>query len=150
MSTHLHVDDAGFVRAPQPLVYRRLTDIASWPQWWHGLRVQPRPGQGDDTVWAIELSGSPLRRIRLLLRPYGWRHDAGVSLELRGDLVGRGEFWLEPAGGGTVVHHLAAVTTDQLRPQRVLADYRRGVRRGLWGIKDRVQVEARSSAGLRP
>lgn len=150
MSGPLHVDDAGFVRAPQPLVYRRLTAIDAWPSWWAGLELQPRPPVGPDPVWAVRVATTRRRRLHLLLRPHGWRHDAGFRLELRGDVVGQAEFWLEATGGGTLVHHLATFRTELPAPLRVLSDYRRALRRGLWGIKDRVQVEARSSAGLLP
>lgn len=146
----LHVDDAGFVRAPQALVYRRLTDLAAWPTWWRGLRLLPRPPVDDEPCWAVQLPGARLRRVRLLVRPHNWRHDAGFSLRIAGDLTGRGEFWLEATAGGTVVHHLAVLHTELAHPMRVLADYRRGIRRGLWGIKDQLQVEARTSAGLLP
>lgn len=150
MPVDLHVDDAGFVRAPAPLVYRRLTNVGAWPRWWRGVRVEARPSEPEAQIWAIELPGGALRRLRVLLRVHGWRHDAGFSLQLDGDVQGRAEFWLEPSGGGTVVHHLAVLTTPLPHPQRVLADYRRGLRRGLWGLKDALQVEARSSAGLLP
>jgi len=146
----LHVDDDGFVRAPVDLVYRRLTHVAAWPTWWDGLRVRPLPPEGDDEVWALELRGAPLRRLRLAARLHDWRHEAGFSLDLRGDIVGHAEFWLDPDHGGTVVHHLLVARTDVPKPLVVLRDYRRAVRRGLWGLKDTLQVEARTSAGLLP
>lgn len=145
----LHVDDAGFVRAPAWLAYRRLEDIAAWPDWWRGTRVRPLPvrvGEG----WALELSGAPLRRIRLGVRPYRRRQDRGFWLELWGDLEGNAEFWLEPAHGGTVVHHILRARTTASRPDRVRAEYRHAIRRGLWGLKDTLHLEARTSAGLTP
>jgi hypothetical protein len=84
------------------------------------------------------------------VRPYGWRHDLGVVLALAGDLEGRGELWLEPTGGGTVVHHVLTATTPLPRPARVLADHRRAVRTGLWGLKDLLQAEVRTVGGLVP
>lgn len=157
--TAVHVDDDGFVRAPAGLVYRRLTDVAGWPDWWPGVRVRPMPPEAapdapadapEHEVWALELAGAPLRRIRVAARLHGWRHEQGFVLTLRGDLQGRAEFWLEPTNGGTVVHHLLVATAPKGRARLVLTDYRRAVRRGLWGLKDRLHVEARTSAGLRP
>jgi hypothetical protein len=155
----LHVDDDGFVRAPADLVYRRLTNVASWPTWWPGIAVRPLPpelapdaGPGDspDECWALELRGAPLRRVRMAARLHSWRHEAGFSLALRGDVEGHAEFWLEPGFGGTVVHHLLIGRTDLRHPLRVYRDYRRALRRGFWGLKDLLHLEARTSVGLEP
>ena len=147
----LHADDAVFVRAPEAMIYRRLTHIARWPSWWSGCGVEalaaPAPGS---ERWAVSLRSGWARQLRLAVRPHSYRHDLGVVLELRGDLVGRNEFWLEPTHGGTVVHQLLVATTPLARPLRVLEDHRRVVRRGLWGLKDVLQLEARSSVGLEP
>jgi hypothetical protein len=155
----LHVDDDGFVRAPVDLVYRRLTDVAGWPAWWPGTVVRPLPaepapdagpGNPTDECWAVELRGAPLRRVRVAARLHGWRHELGFSLALRGDVEGHAEFWLEPDYGGTVVHHLLIGRTELVHPLRVYKDYRRALRRGLWGLKDLLQLEVRTSVGLEP
>ncbi len=99
---------------------------------------------------AIELAGAPGRRVRLTARLHGWRLDAGFALELRGDLDGRAEFWLEPGYGGTVVHHLVIATTTHPRPLEVHTDHRRALRRGLWALKDLLELEVRTGAGLLP
>jgi uncharacterized protein YndB with AHSA1/START domain len=146
----LDADDAGFVRAPVELVYRRLTDVADWPSWWPGLRVRSAPPVGGDEVWLLDVPAGRLRQVRLAARCHGWRFNAGFHLALHGDIDGRGEFWLEPVAGGTVVHHVLSGTTTLPHPRRVLADHRRAVRRGLWGLKDALQLETRTSAGLLP
>ncbi|MFA9445710.1 hypothetical protein [Egicoccus sp. AB-alg6-2] len=155
----LHVDDDGFVRAPAPLVYRRLSAVGDWPGWWPGLRVRPMPPERApdaprqdpaDEVWALDLPGAPLRRLRVAARLHDWRHEQGFALQLRGDVDGRAEFWLEVAGGGTVVHHLLTAEVPAASFRRVQGDYRRAVRRGLWGLKDRLHLESRTSAGLLP
>ena len=146
----LHADDAGFVRAPEALIYRRLTHVAAWPSWWRGCRIDPLPAGPGGERWALSLVGARGRRLQLALRPHGWRHDLGVVLALEGHLSGRSEFWLEPTHGGTVVHHLLVATTPLRRPDRVLEDHRRAVRRGLWGLKQVLQMEVRSSVGLTP
>lgn len=146
---HLHVDDDGFVRAPTGLVYRRLTHVAAWPQWWPRTSVDLREADGDQhaTISARPALG---RRLRLSARLHGWRHDQGFALELRGDVAGHAEFWLEPATGGVVVHHLLLADTDHPTPLRLLADYRRWVRAGLWGVKDALELEVRTGAGSPP
>lgn len=146
----LHVDDDGFVRAPAALVYRRLTDVAAWDAWWPQLDVTPRPDRGPDEVVTFELRPAAGRRLRYDARLHGWRHDAGFSLALEGDVRGHAEFWLEPGWGGTVVHHLLVGATSDPRPAQVLADYRRVLRRGLWACKDRLELEVRTGAGASP
>lgn len=146
----LSVDDAGFVRAPRELVYRRVTDIRTWPSWWPGTRVRPLPSVGPDERWGLEIAAAPGLRLRLGLTPVRWRHDVGFELLLDGDLDGRGEFWLEEVRSGTVVHHLVVAGSPLRWPSRVHRGYRRAARRGLWGLKDVLQLEARTSAGLLP
>lgn len=146
----LHVDDAGFVRAPASLVHRRVVDVASWPSWWDVARVRPGQPVGRDEVWLVELRGARARRLRWSARPHGWRTDRGMLMALEGDLRGWAEFWLEPTHGGTIVHHILMARTAVPRPDRVVTDYRRALRRGLWGLKDTLHLEARTSAGLVP
>ena len=148
----LFVDDAGFVRAPAWLTYRRLANVAAWPAWWRGARVRAMPAGADGDAWALELAGARLRRLRLAIRPHDWRRDIGFVLDVTGNVAGRAEFWLEDAYGGTVVHHVLAGRSagDHRRGSWILEDYRRAIRRGLWGLKDALQLEARTSAGLDP
>jgi len=146
----LHVDDAGFVRAPEALVYRRLTDLQRWPTWWPGTSVEPLASPGADERWVLSLRGAPGRRLRLTVRPHRWRHDLGFAMQVDGDLRGRAEFWLEPTASGTIVHHVLAATTSLPRPRQVLEDHRRAIRRGLWGLKDTLQLEVRTGAGFEP
>ncbi|MFP4635865.1 MAG: SRPBCC family protein [Nitriliruptoraceae bacterium] len=148
-----YLDDAGFVRAPASLVHRRLADLADWPDWWPGCRIHALPspaGAPTDERFAVELAAGALRRLRLSLRPHSWRPDAGFHLEAGGDIVGAVEFWLDPGYGGTVVHHLAAIAASSVCAERIVAAYRQAVRRGLWGLKDALQLEVRTSAGLTP
>jgi hypothetical protein len=147
-ATQLFADDAGFVRAPVALVYRRLTHVGAWPSWWDGVRVRALPVVDGDEVWAIEFRGARARRVRVAARCHGWRFNGGFTQTLRGDLEGRSEFWLEPTHGGTVVHHVLVATSPLARPTSVLADHRRAVRRGLWGLKEALELEVRTAVGL--
>lgn len=147
----LHANDAIFIRAPEAMIYRRLTHVAAWPGWWSGCTVEPLAATSSGGErWAVSLRTGRARWLRLAVRPHSWRHDLGLVLALEGDLVGRGECWLEPTHGGTVVHQLLVATTPLAHPFRVLEQYRRAVRRGVWGLKDVLQLEARSSVGLGP
>lgn len=155
---HFHVDDDGFVRAPAGLVYRRLTNIHAWPEWWPSIAVRPLPGGNE--AWSLELGRWP-GRLRLHAVPGRWRHDQGFVLEISGDLEGTIEFWLEaldqdptaeqdqlPRRGGTVIHVVTSANAIGRRPLRTIGRLRRSVRAGLWGFKDRVQAEVREMIGL--
>lgn len=144
----LHVDDAGFVRAPAGLVYRRLTDIGRWPTWWPGVRTTAMADGAGRETWAVDLSVG-WRGLRVAVQPHTWRHDTGFTMTVTGDLDGRAEFWLEPAAGGTVVHHLLSAEAAG-RARTALHLYRACLRRGLWGLKDAVQTEVRTAVGLAP
>ncbi|MCC5947681.1 MAG: hypothetical protein JJT89_04420 [Nitriliruptoraceae bacterium] len=147
--TALHVDDATFVRAPATLVYRALTDVRRWPTWWSGCRVQDRGAPGEDR-FVIEWTGAWRRVHRVQATAGAWRHAHGFTLSLAGDLDGQLEFWLDASHAGTTVHHLLVATTTATRPMTLLADHRRAARRGLWGVKDLVQLDVRASIGLDP
>lgn len=153
----LYVDDDGFVRAADALVYERLTDIDSWNAWWPGVRAvpldgddAPQDGTSDDgETWDMRWRHGATE-LRFEATAHGWRHEAGFKLRLAGDVTGEAEFWLEPGYGGTVVHHILVGATNRRRPVRVLRAYRRVLRKGLWAFKDRVQSEVRRELGLRP
>jgi hypothetical protein len=145
----LHVDDDGFVRAPAPLVYRRLTDVGSWPRWWRGCTVRPLPDPDGAETWAVTWRRDPVRGLRMGMQPHHYRHEHGFKLSITGDVAGEAEFWLEPTAGGTVVHHLLIATTTG-RPVPTLVTYRAVLRRGLWGLKDGLQTEVRTAIGLHP
>lgn len=144
------IDDATFVRAPVPLVYRRLTDLAAWPTWWPRARVRALPPRGGDERWAVALRVDAATQLRLGVTCVRWRHEAGLVLAVDGDLAGRVELWLEPAARGTVVHHLAVVAATGAWPRRTVAGYRRAVRAGLWGFKDARHLEMRTAIGAHP
>ena len=149
-SGDITIDDATFVRAPVPLVYRRLTDLASWPVWWPHARIRQLPSRAGNERWALALRGGLATQLRLGLTCVRWRHEAGLILAVEGDVVGRVELWLEPAARGTVVHHLAVVAGTGPWPRRTVAGYRRAARVGLWGFKDSLHLEMRTAIGAHP
>jgi hypothetical protein len=145
----LHVDDDAFIRAPAPLVYRRLTNIGAWPQWWRGCRVEPLGDPSGTERWSMQLQTSALFALRMAATPHSYRHNAGFRLELAGDLDGFAEFWLAPNAGGTVIHHVL-LAEPAGRPVTTMRRYRTAARRGLWGLKDDLQTQVRTAVGLTP
>ena len=145
----LHVDDDVFVRAPRQLVYRRVTDVASWPAWWRGVTVERQPDRDGRETWFVEARRDRRRSLRLLVSLHAFRHDTGVAMALTGDVTGQAEFWIDARDGGVVLHHVLSGRTAD-RPLSTLATYRRVVRRGMFGLKDAVQTEVRTAIGLRP
>lgn len=172
----LELDDEAFVRAPPAFVYRWLADLSTYPAWWPGFRVvraapagasweseaaqagppkppepEGRPPEPGESVLTFELRPGPLSRpLRVVARPHRFRPAKGVFLDLRGDLVGLAEWWLEEGWGGTVVHHLVRADSARRRPAAVADAYRTSVRRATWRLKDGVQSEIRDLAGLPP
>lgn len=149
METLLHLDDDAFVRAPAALVHRRLTDVARWPTWWRGVRVQPMADAGGREAWAVEMVRSRWHGLRFAARPFAHRPDVGHKLAVTGEVDGEIEFWLEEAMGGTIVHHLlnghaAGSARSSLRTYRTVARW------GLWGLKDALQTEVRTAVGMSP
>lgn len=151
------INDAGFVRAPVDLVYRRITDVPTWSTWWPGLRTRrlppgSDPGHGQPSAdrerWGVEIRPGPASVIRFGLAVVRRRPGVGMDFVVEGDLHGRGEFWMEAMAGGTVVHHLMTATTSLRWPIHLQRRYRRSVRRALWGLKDTLQSEMRTSMGV--
>lgn len=151
------INDAGFVRAPVDLVCRRIGEVDGWSSWWPGMMIRPLPSGAHheratvrDARWGISVRLGPASIIRFGLAVARRRPGAGVDFVVDGDLHGRGEFWVETMSGGTVVHHLMNATTPLRWPVRVQRGYRRSVRRALWGLKDTLHLEVRTSMGVEP
>lgn len=147
--TAIHVDDAAYIRAPRPLVYRRLSDVARWPTWWIGLQAERLSAVNNIETWSLQAQRDIFRSLSLTLCLHTFRHDMGFAMQLAGDVSGTAEYWLEDQAGGTIVHHvLVGETSRPLVP--TLTTYRAVVRRGLFGLKDVVQTEVRTAVRLLP
>ncbi len=145
----LFVDDDAYVRAPVRDVYPTLTDIAGWAAWWPGIRTTARSAEGEDERWLVTMRRrGRLPAVRFEIAPHAYRHDAGFKLTLSGQLQGEAEFWFEEGHSGVVVHHLVTAQIDARRPLAVAAAYRASFRAGTWGLKDRLQADARRRSGL--
>ena len=139
LDTVLHIDDAGFVRVPESVCYPTLTDLRGWPSWWRST-VVTGGGRDDGGDQVVVRTGVRPRGLRLDLVAGGWRHDAGFTLEVDGDVRGSWEVWLEPLPVGTVVHHVVAGRVRRAADARALRTW---LRHGLWDLKDLLEERAR-------
>jgi len=156
IAVDLNVDDDAFIRAPVALVYGHLADPARYVAWWPGFVPRPTaPRFGlsqvgkdalDEVVFTLRGRGPSLR---MGFRAHSFRPNAGLHLDLGGDILGRAEWWLEEGFGGTVIHHLVWAAAER-RPLTLLAAYRASLRRALWSLKDQLQSQVRTGAGLAP
>lgn len=145
----LHVDDDTFIRAPRELVYRRLTDVGSWPTWWRGCRTDRQPDTDGHETWLLRARRDRWRELRVHVQFHDFRHDTGLAMTLTGDVDGRAEFWMSEGYGGVTLHHLMTGTTTR-RPTATLATYRWVLRRGMFGCKDATQTDVRTAIGMTP
>lgn len=70
------------------------------------------------------------------------RGAKGVRWRCSGQVEGRMEIWLEPTGGGTIVHHFVHGTGPGA-PRRWAKAHRRRWKQGLNEIKDRLEGRSR-------
>jgi hypothetical protein len=147
------VTDALLVRAPVGVVYRTLTDLDGWPCWLDGCRSVRLAGD--------EARGAPhdrhaltlphgRRGWRIAVVAHGWRHDAGLRWDVRGDVVLTAEWWLEGRTEGTVVHHLVHGAPEGRRAERRVLQHRRAVMHALQGMKDHLELAVAVAAGRVP
>lgn len=157
--------DAILVRAPVGLVYRALTDVTGWPDWWPGCRVTPigavgtaeaSPDPASSDAYALELRGAG-RPLRMTMTVHGWRHDLGMFVDVTGALELRTEWWLETRPDGAVVHHLLHEPLAQAAPARrsrrdrsAQDRYLRGVAAGMQSLKDRLELTVMVALGRVP
>lgn len=134
--------DEIFIRAPQRAIARAILDLSDDSSWWPRARV--RGGYG----W-LEVD-APTRRGRIrfkaIVGPVREWEGFGWTLE-EGDLLGRAEFWFEAFKDGTIVHHYLDVERGARGRRRLsarLERHRLAMRRGLNGLKDRLEAGATS------
>lgn len=162
--------DAILVRAPVGLVYRALTDVTGWSDWWPGCRTTPReaaeavdaasavdavPDPASSADYALELRVAH-RTLRMSLTVHGWRHDLGMFVDVTGAVALRTEWWLETRPDGAVVHHLIHGPLDEEVFTRRSSDraaqehYRRSVAAGMQALKDRLELTVLVALGHAP
>jgi len=133
--------DEFFIDAPPARVLDELADAARIKDWWPGVRV----GGDEDR---LKVRAPAFRRVSAAVefeaRLDGLRPGEGLTWWIeKGELVGRGEWWLEAFKNGTIVHYYLDVERgDRARARRLSTLVRRhrwAVRRGVNALKDRLE-----------
>jgi uncharacterized protein YndB with AHSA1/START domain len=107
-ATHFVLISRFHIAAEPPLVWRALTQVSVWPQWWPGVAAVQRPlgEQQEGAVGAVAAIDwkSPLG-YRFCVTATTLHVDRPRSIEARveGDLHGHGLWVLEPRAGGVDV-----------------------------------------------
>jgi len=133
--------DEFFIDAPPLRVYDALIDAGRMGEWWPGVRVSQRNGRIAVRAPGFRRIASP---VSFEARPDGQRPGEGVTWWLdRGELRGRGEWWLEAFKAGTIVHYYLDVERGDRGGRRRMSSavrrHRWAVRRGVNGLKDRLE-----------
>jgi uncharacterized protein YndB with AHSA1/START domain len=129
--------DTVFVRASRVAVHPHVADVARYPRWWPGLRVEPaaaglyRMTHQAPGVWP--------RRHRIVVRVEKVRADKGIVFAYGGDIGGKAELFYLDEVDGITVHYLLGAEAVQGEATRLLARHRASVRAALHRLKDRCE-----------
>ncbi len=137
---------AVLVGAPAGLVYASLSHIDGWDAWWPGCRTRrddraDRGGAADHHLLGLPAGR---RAVRCRATVDGWRHDEGLRMVLRGGVDADVEWWIQPVGGGAVVHLLVAARGR--RAERTV----RALGGGLQALKDHLELAVAVASGWVP
>lgn len=128
----IHATDEVFVRATRADVHAYLADPGGYGAWWPGARSRGSPAG----AWLELATALPGRSQRLHLAVAGQRRDLGVAFRLRGDAVGKAEWYYLDEPDGTRVTWLIDAAATTPRARRWLEAHRAAVRRGQRALKD--------------
>jgi hypothetical protein len=130
--------DEFFIDVPPERVLEQLADGVRIGEWWPGAHVS---AEGERLRVRAPAFGRTATVVDFEARLDGIRPGEGLTWWLeRGELHGRGEWWLEPFKDGTIVHYYLDVERgDRGRTRRMSSLIRRhrwAVRRGVNALKD--------------
>lgn len=133
--------DDVFIAAPPQAVFRALISLPRDHGWWPGARVRSDGARLSVRARAFRRRA---RAVRFVARVEGVRPGEGLVWRIeRGEVMGRGEWWLEAYKNGTVAHYFLDVgpgRSGRLRrwPSRVRR-HRWAVRGCMNALKDRLE-----------
>lgn len=130
--------DQVFIRCRRATVNRLVSDVPGWDRWWPGSAVRTLTVADH----LVSLDGRlPRSRQRLVVHVDRVRpRDKGLEFSVRGDVVGTGEWFHLDEPAGVVVHYLLRGDARRLHPRMWVATHRWSVRRGMWGLKRRLEA----------
>lgn len=134
-----NTQDEIFIYAPRTEVQRALLAFGHDPSWWAGARAK---AEGSRIRASVPVFGFR-RRTRFEASVDGVREDGqGLTWWIdRGELRGRGEWWLESFGTGTIVHYFLEVERGPglSRLSARVRRHRWAIRRGANSLKDKLE-----------
>jgi hypothetical protein len=130
--------DEFFIDATPDRVLEQLADGERIREWWPGARVSV---EGERLRVRAPAFGRLAAAVTFEARLDGLRPGEGLTWWLeRGELQGRGEWWLEAFKDGTIVHYYLDVERGNRgrarRTSSLIRRHRWAVRRGVNALKD--------------
>jgi|GEM_PF-2887804 len=140
--------DEVFITAPLEDVQRALLQLGAGDPWWPRARVQTNGGR----LSLDAPAGRRFARVKFAAAISNIRPREGLTWTLeRGELRGRGEWWMESFKNGTIVHYYLDVEPGDRgrfrRPSSRVRRHRWAIRLGINGLKDFLELRARAGAG---
>ena len=136
--------DELYIDASPAKVFDAIVGLGVDRTWWPGANASR---EGERLSVDAPAFGGLSPRVRFEANIGRVRPGEGLVWHLeRGELRGRGEFWLEPFKDGTIVHYFLDVDPgDAGRARRMSSRVRRHrwvLRRGVNALKDRLEARA--------
>jgi len=140
----INTTDEFFIDAPPERVLEQLSDAERIRAWWPGAHVNV---DGVRLKVRAPAFGRVATAVVFEARLDGLRPGEGLTWWLeRGELRGRGEWWLEAFKDGTIVHYYLDVERGNRgrarRMSSVVRRHRWAVRRGVNALKDQLEGRA--------
>ncbi|AGF72040.1 SRPBCC family protein [Corynebacterium halotolerans] len=154
-SAPFHFETTWRVPAEAEQVWRVLSDVSSWPDWWPGMRTARMRGSGDRASLMVQ---SPLGyRLRFAIALLSSEPPTSAELTVDGDLRGEGSFTAHQDADGTRLTITWCVVTRRrligaVRPvatwahDAVMAAGQRGLRRACERSSNRSRLPASGAA----
>ena len=137
------IHDRGWIPAPPGDVYGVVHSVETYSSWWPSVSAEP-PTPGEHLLLTIPGLGALRTAVQ------GDRPGLGLIIQLRGDVEGVLEWFLEPFKEGAIANVLLRLAERPRRWKRRELTYRSAVRDGLVALRrmfeDRATARERREA----